>query len=99
MNVAKIELCRELYELSGWFDTSQKYNELGEVVGWKPFTSKKHTPAYDLGFLQRKLRDYAEDYNGEKLEYILTSNEPENDMARVAIKLHKQGILRRETQK
>lgn len=55
VNVASLKLCKELYERTRWFDTSYKYDENNKVVGWKPFTSVKHTPAYDLGYLLRKL--------------------------------------------
>lgn len=69
MNVANLELCKELYELSGWdlddywFLWEDTYgidlHEYGHVV--KPKTTiptgrgRKIVPAYDLGYLLRKL--------------------------------------------
>lgn len=84
MNEASKELCEELYELTGWADSSMY------VVDWP---DGKRFPRYDLGFLQRKLRDYAENYNGEGLSDIAMSLEPENDYARLAITLANQGLL------
>lgn len=57
-NVASLDLCRELYELSGW-EAHFAYNTYtGNVV--KRFA--KHDPAilpaYDLGYLLRKLPKY-----------------------------------------
>lgn len=74
MNVANLELCKELYELSGWDDMPGKtsfewYKPLDEIQDWvlKPkqhFSSHQARelhdeaclcPAYDLGYLLRKL--------------------------------------------
>lgn len=61
MTTASLELCKELYELSGWDDT---YGELspkghwwprGEFLEFHTGSKEKPTPAYDLGFLLRKL--------------------------------------------
>lgn len=58
MNVASLELSKELYELSGWDDTSFKWEEVGEY-GWDvakaSYLAAEDFPAYDLGFLLRKL--------------------------------------------
>ena len=43
--VASRELCKELYELSGWDGTDEQYH-----VGMA-----EYCPAYDLGYLLRKL--------------------------------------------
>jgi hypothetical protein len=61
MNVASLELCKELLELSGWEDTyfwwdkdEQRVPEKQMVVqAGKIFADD--TPAYDLGYLLRKL--------------------------------------------
>ena len=66
MNVADIELCRELYELSGWEDTEcwwiEKRN--GDIKAYTGAERSDYTytgdndlelPAYDLGYLLRKL--------------------------------------------
>lgn len=58
MNVADLELCKELYELSGWFDTYFFWDadngvaEKSEALLMHP---TKNCPAYDLGYLLRKL--------------------------------------------
>lgn len=67
MNVASLELCKELYELSGWESDPSYYREIGKEE-WKfsPFwfntlSLKKKSPpfekvpAYSLGYLLRKL--------------------------------------------
>ena len=61
MNVASAESCKELYELSAWMDTgiSSKYEtwkdsaKLWRTFGW--FNPDTDYPAYDLGYLLRKL--------------------------------------------
>lgn len=68
MNVASLELCKELYELSGWFDTSYKHYEINGEYQLKPSIGihdewggegrnvlSMLAPAYDLGYLLRKL--------------------------------------------
>lgn len=58
MNVASLELCKELYELSGWDDGSlQDYYHLdknGKGTAWRKEVDRT-IPAYPLGFLLRKL--------------------------------------------
>ena len=60
MNVADKELCKELYELSGWDETGYEYslydNSVIQVVG-KATGSPKFVVAYPLGYLLRKLPD------------------------------------------
>lgn len=68
MNVASLELCRELCELSGWYDQTWWWNydfaPNGKSYEWRAepsmlrFESQPvHTsiPAYSLGYLLRKL--------------------------------------------
>lgn len=65
MSVASLELCRTLHELSGWDDTRDRYYEVDDgIVAFArkdfeayEFTDKKLglAPAYDLGYLLRKL--------------------------------------------
>lgn len=61
MNTASLELCKELYELSGWEDTTHRYTDslnVTRVVEYKGKKSKHHlAPAYDLGYLLRKFQD------------------------------------------
>lgn len=52
-DVASLELSKELYELTGW-------GELGPTKA----NGEKNYPAYDLGFLLRKLRTYDISCNG-----------------------------------
>lgn len=59
-HVANIDLCRELYELSGWEDTESWLSAsdlLPEVIDGKKTGryKRQQVPAYDLGFLLRKL--------------------------------------------
>lgn len=50
MNTTSLEISKRLYELSGWDDTDDHY----------PKTSNhEYSPAYDLGYLLRKLPRYA----------------------------------------
>lgn len=63
MNVASLELCKELYELSGWGDTSEFYVngmlQHGIDTAFEDHAIKTnypgYSPAYDLGYLLRKL--------------------------------------------
>src|SRR4051794_28552960 len=61
MNVASLKLCRELHELSGWKDTEYTYYaNAGLHSGFVEhrrmvFDKPDNLPAYDLGYLLRKL--------------------------------------------
>lgn len=71
MNVASLELCKELFELSGWEDTNYCYRnhartgtgtkklydrwQLRKTLPNKNVVTRTFVPAYDLGFLLRKL--------------------------------------------
>lgn len=65
MNVASLELCRELYGLSGWADASFYYyrDDKSGVAGIKQWhvqvdpTKEFVNHAYDLGYLLRKLAE------------------------------------------
>ena len=56
MNTASFELCKELFERSGW-DDIEKYwlNQDRWQVGHLGEASEETYPAYDLGYLLRKL--------------------------------------------
>jgi hypothetical protein len=59
-NTASLDLCKELYELSGWDDTQNVCSYAGEVVdksGAIEYLGAREIacPAYDLGYLLRKL--------------------------------------------
>lgn len=62
MNVASLDLCKELYELSGktWHEEIiySWHKDYGEYV-IEDFWTGSICPAYDLGYLLRKLPDYA----------------------------------------
>lgn len=101
MNVANLELCKELFKLSGW--------PVGIHLGeWEDLT-----PQYDLGFLLRKLPPVVTlksraggrwscsiltgRINGktiEKIELDKLANTPENAACKLAIELFKQGVVK-----
>lgn len=56
MNVADSSLCEELFTLSSWHDTDNWYYDgaVDAYRGWVDYGTKC-SPAYDLGFLIRKL--------------------------------------------
>ena len=54
MNVASLELCQELYDLTGWdYDDAAHCSHWKGIVVWGRKT--EGVPAYDLGYLMRKL--------------------------------------------
>jgi hypothetical protein len=53
MNVASLELCRELYRLSAWHDEQPLHPDIIKLV--KSGEPQTPIPAYDLGYLLRKL--------------------------------------------
>lgn len=55
MQVASMELCKELFELSRWGDTHLFYTKTGKVSTEASMFSGEPLPAYDLGYLIRKL--------------------------------------------
>ena len=76
MHVASLELCRELFELSGWDDCESHWKYGGQTwhlpADTKPIGENDNLPLYDLGYLLRKLPKYtltkfvfAEDKYGE----------------------------------
>lgn len=89
MNVASLELCKELYELSGLSDTDKWYMETnngGEhVVGYRHSRPRNKTfPAYDLGFLFQQLKEpvseirFVPQMNGKWLLLYTVSGETED---------------------
>lgn len=125
MNVASLERCKELYELSGWLDTRDqlvKYSlkdmpillpmpkgeiDVAVLAGAVEWT----LPAYDLGYLLRKLPAESNVMNigdkwfrathylgGSGFKHIYkTADTPEDAACKLAIELFKQGILTKET--
>ena len=57
MNVASLELCKELYELSGWWGTHRVFWDInGDVLHSCTDQGIGYVcPAFDLGYLLRKL--------------------------------------------
>lgn len=122
MQVASLELCKELYELSGWDDTHYihsdddiksvavlNYNakyQYGEL--WDDVEEAGSVPAYDLGYLLRKLpggvaikknpqRSEGRDYICFQIDTDYRENQyadtPEDAACKLAIELAKQGLL------
>lgn len=111
MNVASLDNCKRLYELSGW-DTGQSWNI---ILGLKP---KTYVPGYHAGYLLRKLTEvktgltvyhvhstmcYEAFYAGKFFEYGTNtqhwdtqSDTPEDALCLLAIKLFEEGILTNE---
>lgn len=89
MKVASLDLCKELYELSGWNDTSFNYInsalEYGVDTAFKDYSIDKHyvgfSPAYDLGYLLRKLVEV-----GAGVRYVLP--EPYDSIDKVMKEWH-----------
>ena len=95
MNVASLELCKELYELSGWSKTHMLWhksaNPMRALSSWLPTTTEAYwsfvkenrgdevltIPAYDLGYLLRKLPP-----EDKKLGYLDLCQDGTNWMAR-----------------
>lgn len=125
MNIVNLELCKELYVLSGWDMTERHFDpeDDGIVTSGRPRVSRglNDLPAYSLGYLLRKLPPviqedgkflalaihaqgdgtfhaaYCEPYDKEfKGSYITNAKEPEDVLAKIAIKLFKEGILTKQ---
>lgn len=113
MNVASLELCKELYELSGWEDTEKWLTAsdlLPEIIDGKKTGNLKReqVPAYDLGYLLRKLPPVTKVINcsNEKtqiygalfpeLKLTFHGDTPEDAACKLAIELFKQGVLPKE---
>jgi hypothetical protein len=109
MNVASLDLCRELYGLSRWEDTDFQYHR-GLDDEWHSAYQKRGYPAYDLGYLLRKL-PRLDSYNDSwslvrwSDEWIMehgdidgdvTASNPEDAAAKLTIGLFNKGILKRK---
>jgi hypothetical protein len=79
MNTASLELCRELYEITGWeADDWYDHGNMAELCTLEDVEAgdnpkSEYTPAYDLGYLIRKL-----DHKWFRLEHSFEINEPIN---------------------
>jgi hypothetical protein len=54
-NIASLELCKELFKVSGWDGTYFLYTKTGRLSTIASMFAYKPLPAYDLGYLLRKL--------------------------------------------
>lgn len=63
-DVASLDLCKELYELSGWETdyTTKEFDDKNHIVG---------TPAYSLGYLLRKLPRTITDDEDEEIYQLM----------------------------
>lgn len=112
MTVASLSLCKELYELSGWYDTYHYY-DADDVVDEKAhallMSRNQNCPAYDLGYLLRKLpvstgldivnagdKWVIDPVVGQKSVKSIIADTPEDAAAKLAIELHRQGVLTSE---
>lgn len=112
MNVASKGLCKDLHELSGWTRTHTVWHYDTIVspfaCGYEDINAAIHfTPAYDLGYLLRKLPGTTQTFKMPSGKYRCWLNissttttfehdTPEDAAAKLAIELFKQGILERE---
>lgn len=106
MNTASLELSKELYELSDWYDMTYVYAR-GGALALRRIDIDQHVnhvfeepPAYDLGFLLRKLpnntRIEKDDHGYYVVRHWIATDgfvEAADAAATLAIELIKQGIL------
>lgn len=113
MNHASLELSRELYEVSGWDNTYLSHVDETDIdIGWVVIRTtedsamlRDSTPAYDLGYLLRKLQEGSDFYSLRrstvdgswlvKTQYgeEVRADTPEDAVAELAIELWKQGVI------
>ena len=107
MNVASLELCKELYELSGWSDTDYTYYaNAGQHSGTMMhrslvFDKPENLPAYDAGCLLSKLpRGLIVRSNTDEADWVASymqsvhyANTPEDALCKIAIELFDLGDL------
>ena len=111
MNVANFELCQQLYDLSGWLtgiDGNCYVSLTGERKSFevRPLRdtgndSIQVCPAYDLGYLLRRLpvgnvlTSFEGKWMASSSPKVTTAAIPEDAAAKLAIELFKEGILKR----
>jgi hypothetical protein len=111
MNVASFGLCQELYEVSGWLTGIDGYCYTSLPGERKDFEVRPLTdtgndriqvcPAYDLGYLLRRLpvgnvlSSVEDNWLASSNPEVTTAATPEDAAAQLAIELIKQGILPR----
>lgn len=97
MNTASLELCKELHELTHW-NTDKEWPRVTDQDG---NDAHGYVPNYSLGYLLRKLPTGTHIFRtsrgyGASIGYRDNKNfadTPEDACAKLAIELHKQGIL------
>lgn len=105
MNTASLELCKELYELSGWEASRWYWADPGGAPNLDA-TGLHHkvSPAYDLGYLLRELPVFTQIYKDTGSQYRASlsvgsgkpkffADTPEDAAAKLCIELFKQGVL------
>lgn len=99
-DVASQPLCAELYEVSGWVIGSST-----DIYDFPKYSDRKGNfiaPAYDAGYLLRKLPLYTEieqipgGWFVTNNEFSLTADTIEDALCTLAIELFKAGVLKRE---
>lgn len=114
MHFANVELCKKLFAVSGWDDTSFRYvggsRSKIELLPRDERVTKPDVPAYDLGYLVRRL-PYPVSVTANKRGFVTTAammrhrppffnylardDSPENSTVDVLLEMFKQGVLTR----
>ncbi len=110
MNVASLENSKKLYELSKWTETEYVHSSDTYRAGYDLMLRERANglvlPAYDAGYLLRKLQHLNVDLypidkgscwyacvQWEENSTELPADTPEDALAKLAIELFKQGVL------
>jgi hypothetical protein len=107
MNVASLELFKELYELSGWNLGERAWatwNDQDKVIDQEEGWDERFNwacPAYDLGYLLRQTNIGVRPHDDQGWKAFFHDKNfiapiPEDAVCRLAIQLFKQGILQKE---
>lgn len=111
MNTSNLELCKELYELSGWWDDGELFWHWGlddELWHQDEEGTGFTCPGYELGFLLRKLPAITDNFTlrlndswwvakveGHTDKLSARGGTPEDAVCKLAIELFKQGVLKK----
>lgn len=109
MNVTSLKLSQELFEVSGWSDTTYEYWGVQKRLEVRTIlnTDSAATPAYDSGYLLAKLPNMMfEWWNQDSIHLIyhtasgenvsIDADTPANALAKLCLELFKSGILTKE---
>jgi hypothetical protein len=103
MQTASLELCKRLYELSGWFDTDLIVDPASGAISITTATTNTEDapwiPAYDLGYLLRKLPPVsyvikAKRFEADHRHHKKFADIPEDAVAKLCIELFEIGVLK-----